>query len=56
MVLIGFLDPSRKQTVESSFKRLRVVGLVEDSITCKEFVDIHREQINDPYGLIFKRY
>ena len=49
-----FLDPSRKQTVESSFKRLRVVGLIEDSITCKEFVDSHREQINDPYGLILK--
>lgn len=49
-----FLDPSRKQTVESSFKRLRVVGLVEDSITCKEFVDSHREQINDPYGLILR--
>lgn len=49
-----FLDPSRKQTVESSFKRLRAVGLVEDSITCKEFVEIHREQINDPYGLILR--
>lgn len=49
-----FLDPSRKQTVEASFKRLRVVGLVEDSITCKEFVDSYREQINDPYGLILK--
>lgn len=49
-----FLDPSRKQTVESSFKRLRVVGLVEDSITCKEFVESHREQINDPYGLILR--
>ena len=49
-----FLDPSRKQTVESSFKRLRAVGLVEDSVTCKEFVEIHREQINDPYGLILR--
>lgn len=49
-----FLDPSRKQTVESSFKRLRAVGLVEDSITCKEFVESHREQINDPYGLILR--
>lgn len=49
-----FLDPSRKQTVESSFKRLRVVGLVEDSVTCKEFVESHREQINDPYGLILR--
>lgn len=49
-----FLDPSRKQTVESSFKRLRAVGLVEDSITCKEFIETHREQINDPYGLILR--
>ena len=49
-----FLDSSRKQTVESSFKRLRAVGLVEDSITCKEFVESHREQINDPYGLILR--
>lgn len=49
-----FLDPSRKQTVESSFKRLRAVGLVEDSVTCKEFVESHREQINDPYGLILR--
>ena len=49
-----FLDPSRKQTVESSFKRLRAVGLVEDSVTCKEFVENHREQINDPYGLILR--
>lgn len=49
-----FLDPSRKQTVESSFKRLRAVGLVEDSIICKEFVESHREQINDPYGLILR--
>ena len=49
-----FLDLSRKQTVESSFKRLRAVGLVEDSITCKEFVESHREQINDPYGLILR--
>lgn len=49
-----FLNPSRKQTVESSFKRLRAVGLVEDSVTCKEFVEIHREQINDPYGLILR--
>lgn len=49
-----FLDPSRKQTVESSFKRLRAVGLVEDSITCKDFVENHREQINDPYGLILR--
>lgn len=49
-----FLDPSRKQIVESSFKRLRAVGLVEDSITCKEFVESHREQINDPYGLILR--
>lgn len=49
-----FLDPSRKQMVESSFKRLRAVGLVEDSVTCKEFVEIHREQINDPYGLILR--
>lgn len=49
-----FLDPSRKQMVESSFKRLRAVGLVEDSVTCKEFVENHREQINDPYGLILR--
>lgn len=49
-----FLDPSRKQTVESSFKRLRAVGLVEDSVTCKEFVESHRAQINDPYGLILR--
>lgn len=49
-----FLDPSRKQTVESSFKRLRAVGLVEDSVTCKEFVERHRAQINDPYGLILR--
>jgi hypothetical protein len=49
-----FLDPSRKQTVESSFKRLRAVGLVEDSVTCKEFVENHREQINDSYGLILR--
>jgi hypothetical protein len=49
-----FLDPSRKQTVESSFKRLRAVGLVEDSITCKDFIETHREQINDPYGLILR--
>lgn len=49
-----FLDPSRKQTVESSFKRLRAVGLVEDSVTCKEFVESHREQLNDPYGLILR--
>lgn len=49
-----FLDPSRKQTVESSFKRLRAVGLVEDSVICKEFVESHREQINDPYGLILR--
>lgn len=49
-----FLDPSRKQTVESSFKRLRAVGLVEDSVTCKDFVESHREQINDPYGLILR--
>lgn len=49
-----FLDPSRKQTVESSFKRLRAVGLVEDSVTCKEFVESHREQINDSYGLILR--
>lgn len=49
-----FLDPSRKQTVESSFKRLRAVGLVEDSVTCKEFVESHREQISDPYGLILR--
>lgn len=49
-----FLDPSRKQMVESSFKRLRAVGLVEDSVTCKEFVESHREQINDPYGLILR--
>ena len=49
-----FLDPSRKQTVESSFKRLRAVGLVEDIVTCKEFVESHREQINDPYGLILR--
>lgn len=49
-----FLDPSRKQIVESSFKRLRAVGLVEDSVTCKEFVESHREQINDPYGLILR--
>lgn len=49
-----FLDSSRKQTVESSFKRLRAVGLVEDSITCKEFVESHREQISDPYGLILR--
>ena len=49
-----FLDPSRKQTVESSFKRLRAVGLVEDSVTCKEFIENHREQINDPYGLILR--
>lgn len=49
-----FLDLSRKQTVESSFKRLRAVGLVEDSVTCKEFVESHREQINDPYGLILR--
>lgn len=49
-----FLDLSRKQTVESSFKRLRAVGLVEDSVTCKEFVENHREQINDPYGLILR--
>ena len=49
-----FLDPSRKQIVESSFKRLRAVGLVEDSITCKEFVENHREQINDSYGLILR--
>lgn len=49
-----FLDSSRKQTVESSFKRLRAVGLVEDSVTCKEFVESHREQINDPYGLILR--
>ena len=49
-----FLDPSRKQTVESSFKRLRAVGLVEDSVTCKEFVESHREQINAPYGLILR--
>ena len=49
-----FLDPSRKQTVESSFKRLRAVGLVEDSVTCKEFLENHREQINDPYGLILR--
>lgn len=49
-----FLDPSRKQTVESSFKRLRAVGLVEDSVTCKEFIESHREQINDPYGLILR--
>lgn len=49
-----FLDPSRKQTVESSFKRLRAIGLVEDSVTCKEFVESHREQINDPYGLILR--
>ena len=40
--------------VESSFKRLRAVGLVEDSVTCKEFVESHREQINDPYGLILR--
>ena len=49
-----FLDPSRKQTVESSFKRLRAVGLVEDSVTCKEFIENHREQINDLYGLILR--
>lgn len=49
-----FLNPSRKQTVESSFKRLRAVGLVEDSVTCKEFVERHRAQINDPYGLILR--
>ena len=49
-----FLDPSRKQTVESSFKRLRAVGLVEDSVTCKEFVERRRAQINDPYGLILR--
>ena len=49
-----FLDPSRKQMVESSFKRLRAVGLVEDSVTCKEFVESHREQINDSYGLILR--
>lgn len=49
-----FLDLSRKQIVESSFKRLRAVGLVEDSITCKEFVESYREQINDPYGLILR--
>lgn len=49
-----FLDLSRKQIVESSFKRLRAVGLVEDSITCKEFVESHREQINDSYGLILR--
>ena len=52
--LAWFLDPSRKQTVESSFKRLRAVGLVEDSVTCKEFVERHRAQINDPYGLILR--
>ena len=49
-----FLDSSRKQTVESSFKRLRAVGLVDDSMTCIEFVDSLREQINDPYGLILR--
>ena len=27
---------------------------MEDSVTCKEFVESHREQINDPYGLILR--
>ena len=49
-----FLDPSRKQTVESSFKRLRAVGLVETPITCKEFIEAHREQLADPYGLVLR--
>lgn len=49
-----FLDPSRKQTVESSFKRLRAVGLVEDAVSCKDFVEAHREILNDPYGLVLK--
>ena len=49
-----FLDPSRKQTVESSFKRLRAVGLVEEAVSCKDFVEAHRESLNDPYGLVLK--
>lgn len=49
-----FLDPSRKQTVESSFKRLRAVGLVEEAVSCKDFVEAHREILNDPYGLVLK--
>lgn len=49
-----FLDPSRKQTVESSFKRLRAVGLVEEAVSCKDFVESHREILNDPYGLVLK--
>ena len=49
-----FLDPSRKQTVESSFKRLRAVGLVEEAVSCKDFVEAHRESLNDTYGLVLK--
>ena len=49
-----FLDPSRNQTVESSFKRLRAVGLVEEAVSCKDFVEAHREILNDPYGLVLK--
>lgn len=47
-----FLNPRNKVGVESSFKRLRSVGIVTEPVTLDEFLVENAEVLKDPLGLV----